>query len=441
MARQRISEKLRKNTAWSCAALLVATLALSACSEDEDPNTLVYWASNQGSSIEEDRQILAPILERFEEETGIHVELEVIGWPDLLNRIMAATTSGEGPDVVNIGNTWSASLQATGAFLDFTEERLDAIGGRLKFLETSMRSTGAAGQPPVSVPLYGLAYGLFYNRQMFEEAGVEVPTTWEELVEAAHRLTDPAADRYGLTITGASYTENAHFAFILGQQQGGEFFDEEGNPTFATEENVRAVYQYLDLLNQGLATPSSAEHSVTAEAVTDFTAGRAAMLMGQNNVTANIADNGMSEDAYGVAPLPFPAQLPPGGQRINSHVAGINIAVFRDAHEEAALEFVEFLTSREQQITLNQAFGSLPVTHEAAHEPEFSTGNNAVFVDVLMNTAAPMPMVPNESQFETTVGTAMQELIAQIATGDPVTLEEVRQALQDAEQNMTGVGN
>ncbi|MDQ0297071.1 hypothetical protein J2S52_005110 [Streptomyces sp. DSM 41037] len=38
-------------------------------------------------------------------------------WSDLLNRILAAATSGQGPDVLNIGNTWSSSLQATGALL------------------------------------------------------------------------------------------------------------------------------------------------------------------------------------------------------------------------------------------------------------------------------------------------------------------------------------
>jgi multiple sugar transport system substrate-binding protein len=50
-------------------------------------------------------------------KTGIDVKMEVIGWPDLQTRIQTAVTSGQGPDVVNIGNTWAVSLQATGAFL------------------------------------------------------------------------------------------------------------------------------------------------------------------------------------------------------------------------------------------------------------------------------------------------------------------------------------
>src|SRR5215207_438280 len=125
------------------AALALALLApaLAACGDDDGGaggsaagTTITYWASNQGPSLEKDKQILTPELAKFTAQTGIKVELEVIGWPDLLNRILAATTSGEGPDVLNIGNTWSPSLQATGALLPFDDAAMQAVGGRDRFL-------------------------------------------------------------------------------------------------------------------------------------------------------------------------------------------------------------------------------------------------------------------------------------------------------------------
>ena len=90
--------------------------AAGGSTEAAAPKTLTYWASNQGTSLDNDKQVLQPELDKFEKQTGIKVNLEVVPWADLLNRILAATTSGQGPDVLNIGNTWSASLQATGAF-------------------------------------------------------------------------------------------------------------------------------------------------------------------------------------------------------------------------------------------------------------------------------------------------------------------------------------
>ena len=90
--------------------------------------------------------MLNPELAKFQKQTGIKVNLEVIGWADLLNRVLAATTSGQGPDVVNIGNTWSASLQASGALLPWTSQAFSSIGGQGQFVSSALGSTGEAWQ-------------------------------------------------------------------------------------------------------------------------------------------------------------------------------------------------------------------------------------------------------------------------------------------------------
>src|SRR4051812_20489486 len=154
------------------------------------PKTLTYWASNQGPNIEADKKILTPELKKFEERTGIKVKLEVVPWSDLLNRILAATASGQGPDVLNIGNTWSSSLQATGALLPWNAENFAAIGGKDRFVESAIGSAGAAGQDPAAVPLYSMAYALYYNKKMFQEAGItKPPATWDEMVTTGQRLS------------------------------------------------------------------------------------------------------------------------------------------------------------------------------------------------------------------------------------------------------------
>ena len=425
-------------------AALLAAAGLAGCGSGggSDPNTITYWATNQGASLQKDREVLTPELAAFTQQTGIKVNLEVIDWTHLLDRITTATTSGNGPDVVNIGNTWSASLQATGAFVDFDAATLDKIGGGSKFLATSMKSTGALGKIPESVPIYGLSYGLFYNKKAFAAAGItSPPTNWTELVADAKKLTNPATNTYGLSLAGGSFAEGAHFAFIFGKQHGGNFFDQTGNATFATPQNVAGVKQYLDFMSADkVVTPSSAEHDTTQDAVADFTAGRAAMIMGQSNTTAYISVAGMAPDAYGLAPLPIESPLPPGGERVNSHVAGINIAAFKDKNTEAALKFINFMTSKAEQVKINQAYGSLPVTQEAAADPAFQGPTTKIFLDVLANTSAPMPMVTNESQFETTVGGAIKDLTTQIVGGKTITEGDVQAALSAAQQKLVSGG-
>lgn len=405
-----------------------------------DSGTLTYWASNQGTSIDNDKEVLTPVLDAFTEQTGIPVELEVIGWNDLQTRIQTAVTSGQAPDVVNIGNTWAASLQATGAFMPFTSEEMDAIGGADKFVETALATGGAEGEDPTSVPVYGLAYGLYYNKAMFEAAGVQPPTTWEEMVSAAQATTDPAAGVYGMTLAAGSYTENSHFAFINAAQNGAELFDSDGNPTFTEDGVVEGVQRYLDLMQEdGVVNTSNAQYDNGALAVADFATGKAAMILTQNNAGATITANGMPDDAFGVVAFPAPSDAE---DDIASHVAGINLSIFDNTdNKDGALQFVEYMTSPEVQTQLGRPFSTLPVLVDT--EPSFTDNTELAqtFTDIYNNRSAPLPLVPAEDQFENTVGKAMNQMFATIATGGTVTEDDVRSALQTAQdQVQTAVG-
>ena len=426
------------------AAASVPVLLLAACSgggggggsaSSDGDVTLTYWASNQGTSLDNDKEVLTPVLEQFTEETGIDVDLEVIGWSDLQTRIQTAVTSGQAPDVVNIGNTWAVSLQATGAFLPLDDAAMDAIGGADKFVDTALETGGAPGTEPTSVPLYGLAYGLYYNKAMFEAAGLQPPTTWEEMVSAAQTLTDPATGVYGMALAAGSYTENNHFAFINATQNGAELFDEDGNPTFTEDGVVDGIVRYLDLMQtDAVANPSNAQYDNASFAVTDFAAGKAAMILNQNNANATIEANGMAPDAYGVVPFPAPADAE---SDVASHVAGINISVFANTdHPDEALQLVEYMTSEEVQTTLGKPFSSLPVLKDAkavfTDDPELAE----TFTQIYNERSAPLPLVPAEDQFETTVGQAMNKMFATIATGGTVTEDDVREAMQTAQDQV-----
>ena len=437
---------LRSRTTRLCLALAgaLALTGVAGCggggADTGSAKTLTYWASNQGTSLENDKQVLQPELDKFEQQTGIKVKLEVIPWSDLLNRILAATTSGQGPDVLNIGNTWSASLQATGALLPMDDSILTQLGGRDRFLAAPLAATGAPGKPPTAVPLYSLGYGLYYNTKLFAQAGISAPpATWDDLVADGKKLTHDG--QWGLALEGASIAENAHHAFVFGQQHGATLFDNDGNPKFDSPEEVAAVKQYLDLMaSDKIVNPSNAEYGNGTEAVKDFATGKAAMLLWQAAATS-LKSNGMSPNDYAVAPVPFPAQ-PGGGKHVDSMVAGINLAVFGNTrNKDGALQFVKFLTSKAEQQTLNKTYGSLPSVKDAYDDPAFSTPEVKTLQDILANSAAPLPQVAQESQFETLVGTAMKDLFADAASGKPITADSVKAKLSQAQQQMPAGGH
>jgi len=398
--------------------------------------TITYWASDQGSSIADDYTVLNPELAKFTKQTGIKVKLEVVGWPDLLNRILAATTSGQGPDVVNIGNTWSASLQATGALLPWTSQDFTAIGGQSKFVAAALGSTGAAGKPPAAVPLYSVAYALYYNNALFAQAGIAgPPVTWADLIADGKKLTHGGT--YGLVLEGSSSPENIHNAYIFGQQHGCSFFSSSGAPTFTQPGCVQGVQQYVNLMGANkIVSPGDAEYDQN-QSISDFASGKVGMLMWQA-AGANLKNHGMSASQYGVAPVPVQSGTPGQGTNVDSMVAGINIAVFKNTHNlAAAQQFVQFMTSPAEQMILCKEYGAIPPVSAAQQNPAFSTPELTVIRNVLATSAVALPQVVGESQFEQLVGAALKNLMADAASG-PVSAQTVEQQLSNAQQQMTG---
>jgi multiple sugar transport system substrate-binding protein len=427
-------------------AVAAATVALSlagcssnAGSDSGSDTTLTYWASNQGTSLQNDKEVLTPVLKKFTKETGIKVKLQVIGWNDLQTKIQTAVTSGQGPDVVNIGNTWGTWLQSTGAFLELNDENAKKIGGLDKFVKTALDAGGAPGKTPTSVPLYGLAYGLYYNKAMFQDAGLTPPTTWEELVTDAQKLTKPDGSQWGISLAAASYTENVHFAFLTAAQNGAEFYNSKGKPTFTSDAITSGLKRYLDLMQTDkVVNPSNAQYDNGAQAVADFATGKAAMVLSQSNAGASIKSNGMADDAYGVVTLPAPEDAK---AQISTFPAGINLSVFNyTKNKDAALKFVKYMTSEDTQTTLDKPYSALPVLKGATASFTDNQEQAKVFLDAYNNKSEPLPQVATEGDFESTVGKALSNMFAKIASGGTVTDSDIESALKDAQQQVEAQG-
>lgn len=420
-------------------------LGLSACGssggDEAGSQEITYWATNQGESLDHDREVLTESLDRFTEETGVKVNLEVIPWTDMYNRILTAVTSGDGPDVLNIGNTWAVTLQETGAFEPVEGDLLEAVGGQDRFVDSSWATAGAEGKTPTSVPLYSQAYSLYYNTKLFEEAGITAPpATWDEFVDTAKKLTkdtdgDGQIDQWGISTEAGAVTNGAHHSFIWGKQNGGAMFDAEGKSTFDAEGQIDGVNQWVDLMGvHKVMSPSDAEMTNGSDAVANLIDGRAGMVMNQNPVK-NFEARDFTD--WAVAPMPLVDPSATGDEAVMSFAAGSNVSVFKNSDsKEAAYQLVAHLTDTEEQVYLNDAYTSLPTVKDAYDAEEFQDESAKLKEKTLAEHAQPMPLVAQEGQMETLVGTAVKNLFAQAATGS-VTRADVERALSDANNQMS----
>jgi multiple sugar transport system substrate-binding protein len=395
--------------------------------------TITYWASVEGTGPQQTTQTLTAQFAKFTKQTGVHVNMQVIPWSDLLQKILTAVTSGNGPDVMEIGNTWSPSFAASGGFLSFTPSTFSQIGGSAKFSKAALSVAGAPGKAPISVPVYSEAYALFYNKADFAAAGISSPPrTWTEFQADAKKLT--TAGRYGVAIEGASTSEAAHWAFLLGEQNGNPLYA--GNKwNFATATEAKALSLYVNLVANGVADKSDAQQNSNVSE-TEFATNKAAMLVWQNPMST-LSQLGMKPSAYGVARIPVVSPTPPGGQAVETFPAGINLAVPSSSqHQAAALALVKYLTSTPVQVQVNNTYGTFPPVLAAQGSSQFQTPGLKTLVNTYNSQSMPLPKVPSESTMETDLGGAITHLIGSAATGGPVSIATIQAALTSAQDQL-----
>jgi multiple sugar transport system substrate-binding protein len=141
----------------------------------------------------------------------------------------------------------------------------------------------------------------------------------------------------------------------------------------------------------------------------------------------------MKDDEFGVVPFPAPT----GGKAIATFPAGINLSIFaKTKNKDAALKFVNFMTSKDTQNALGKPFSTLPVLQGATAVFTTNAELAKTFQNIYENMSKPLPLVPAEDQFESTIGKAMNDMFAKIATGGTVSAADIKTAMQTAQDQV-----
>ena len=153
------------------------------------------------------------------------------------------------------------------------------------------------------------------------------------------------------------------------------------------------------------------------------------MILNQNNADSSIVANGMKS-------RPVRRRSLPGAQGrqddVASHVAGINLSIFKNTkNKDAALKFVKFMTSPETQTALGKPYAALPVLNGATPNFTDNADEAKTFAEIYANKSKPLPLVPAEDQFESTVGKAMNQMFAKIASGGTVSTRRHQERHED----------
>lgn len=239
---------MRNVRAGIIAATAAAALVLTGCSagggDAASDDTITIWTVED---VAERVQAQQAILDAYSEETGISIELVALAEDQLPTVLASAAASNELPDAIGAVSLNALNQLNNDGVVDTEAAKsiIDGLGADT-FSQRSLELTQSDGEQ-LGVPSDGWAQLLFYRTDLFEAAGLEAPTTYEAITEAATTLQSPdVAGIVAATAPGDSFTQQTFEYFAIAN--GCELVDDAGDIALNSPECVEAIDFYSSLI-------------------------------------------------------------------------------------------------------------------------------------------------------------------------------------------------
>lgn len=312
-----------------------------------------------GSWRTDDVDQMNNIIAKFNEAyPNIKIKFDPTNPPDYNATLGTQLEGGTGPDLFYLRSfATSRQLFEQG----FIEPLADLPGLKENFSEASLGPWSAADGTPYGVPMIAVSHGIYYNKDLFKQLGIEVPTTWEELLAAAQKIKDagftPFANASGDSWTIAEIVFMNLAPTFIGGYEGRQAYLN-GERCFNDENMVKAFQAVADLAP---FVPEGQEALAYYDSQALFEQGKAAMWLG-GSWDIPVYEKDITDFEWGVFAVPAPA-----GQKdqfISFHLdagMGINKA---SANKDAAKTFLEWMTTSDFALQLaNELPGFFPISN------------------------------------------------------------------------------
>lgn len=326
---------------------------------------------------------LSKMTDKFTEETGIKVKIQALPWSNAHDKLLTAVASKSGPDVLQMGTTWMPEFQQAGALADMSEyiEKYDTLNPD-NFYHGSVETTEFDGKS-YGIPWAAETRVLFYRTDVLEKVGYsEAPKTWEELEDAAEKLSKRGDDKYGISIDAKEQT----LGFMFARQNGSNLI-KDGKPEFDQPAFVDAVSYLSNFIDKGYAPKEDLGLDVSQT----FSGDDAMIPMFISGPWMSKTVRDTVPDIDGKWAI---ATLPKKENNISS-MGGSNLTIFEfSKQKDNAAEFIEFMSRPDNQLEWMKLTDALPTATKAWEDDSLKNDPiYSVFNEQLQNSE-PMPLIP-----------------------------------------------
>ncbi|MGW4835050.1 extracellular solute-binding protein [Streptomyces globisporus] len=374
------------------ATALVAALALAAtaCGSDDETGskssgelsgTVTWWDT---SSVGSEDKVFKKLAEGFEKKhPKVDVKYVNVPFGEAQNKFKNAAQAGDGaPDVIRSEVAWTPDFANLGylAPLDGTA----ALKNQDDFLKQAVASTKYEDKT-YAVPQVIDSMGIFYNKKMFEEAGVEAPASLDDLKTVAKKIKDKTG-KTGLYLRG----DDPYYFLSFLYGEGGDMVDAGSKSvTIDKPEGVKAFKAVKALVDDGTAKTDASdgwENMMQA-----FKNGDVAMMINGPWAVADTLTGKEFTDKGNLGVAPVPA----GSAAQGAPQGGHNLAVYAGSKNlDASYAFVEYMTSVDSQATAAGELNLLPTRTSAYAKKEAVDSEIVGFFKPVVETAVERPWIP-----------------------------------------------
>lgn len=243
----------KKILAVSMGLMLLLTTALAGCSsekkdaEDKSEDSgggktvISFWNGFTGS----DKETLETLVDEYNEtnDKNIQVDMSIMPWDSLYQKLSTVLSVGEGPDMVAMATERIGTYAEPGAFVDVSDAYTTGIIEEAAVPEALKENLKYEGKY-YGVPMNFATLLLYYNKTIFEEAGLDPetpPASWEELEQYAQKIVENT-DSYGFDM---AVKETTPMWCIMLWGNGGEII-KDGKAVLNSKENVETVTRWAE---------------------------------------------------------------------------------------------------------------------------------------------------------------------------------------------------
>lgn len=333
-----------------------------------EPVTLTMWTRSVTAAQSE------ALVEQFNKENDqkITIELTVVPFQEYLQKVSAAASGGNLPDILAANVIDGPNYSSLGLWADITD-RVQALDFADALAPAHIKAGSQDGKV-FAIPHVVDTSALYYNKLLFERAGLDPeapPTTLQEMHEAAQAIS-ALGDAQGLYFPGDCGGCLAFTVFPSIWAAGGQVMNDDGTESMLDSTEATDVLSvYNEMWNDGSMAPESRnETGATQNAA--FESGTVGMALLGSKALGTIPESDVL--SIGVAPIPGPD----GGR--STFVGGDIIGISAESdHQDAAWSFLQWSLDEQVQLDVYAKAGFIPVRTDLANN-EFASADERVLL-------------------------------------------------------------